>query len=439
MGMKRESGPNVVVIGGGLAGMAAGIYAARMGSRVTLLERSRFLGGRARTDCKDGFYYNLGPHALYRGGPGMKILRDLGIKPTGGAPRSSGQYAVRRGVKHTFPTGMFSMLSTGLFDLPARLEAARLLGSFGKIDHSKAMELTCREWVDREIKHPGVRDFILAVFRLATYANAPDLLSAGVAIEQLKLAVKENVLYIDEGWQTLVDGLAAKAEAAGVSIRTSAKAVAIERDGPGSVVAVRLDEGDRLRADKVIIAVTPGAALDLVEGGSGLLRRWRDDAIPIRAACLDVALATLPRPRATFALGIDAPHYLSVHSASARLAPDGEAMIHLGKYLAPGDSGSDTAERELEALLDLIQPGWRNEVVFRRFLPDLTVYNAIPTAAIGGLAGRPGPPVPDVPGLFMAGDWVGPEGLLADASLASAKLAAELAVRAEPVSLAAAI
>jgi phytoene dehydrogenase-like protein len=369
----------------------------------------------------------------------MKILGELGVHPAGGTPRGSGQYAVRRGGKHTFPSGMFSMLTTGLFELPAKLEAARLLGSFGKTDESGAMGLTCREWADREISHPDVREFILAVFRLATYSNAPDLFSAGVAIEQLKLAVKANVLYIDEGWQTLVDGLADSAEQVGVMIRTGAKCVAVERDGDGSVSAVRLDNGDAIAADRVIIAATPQAALDLVHrSGSAWLKRQAEDSIPVKAACLDVALSTLPRPNATFALGIDAPLYFSVHSASARLAPDGEAMIHLGKYLAPGTAESGSAEPELEALLDLIQPGWRNDVVFKRFMPELTVYNAIPLASRGGLAGRAGPAVPDLRGLFVAGDWVGSEGLLADATLASAKLAAEMAACAQPLGAAAA-
>src|SRR5262245_17861973 len=353
MSPKHDLERQVVVVGGGLGGLAAGTYAASLGCGVTLLERSQFLGGRARTDNKDGFYTNLGPHALYRGGPGMKILRELGINPSGGRPRNTGQFAVKRGAKHTFPSGMFSMLTTGLFDLPAKLEAARLLASLARVDGPGVMGLTCQEWVDREITHPDVREFILSVFRLATYANAPDLLSAGVAIEQLKLAVKDNVLYIDEGWQTLVDGLAEKAVRAGVVIRTGAKCLAIDRDGSGSVRGVQLENGESLDAGKVIVAATPKAAMELIEnGGSSCLKRWADEAIRMRAACLDVALATLPRHKPTFALGIDAPFYLSVHSASARLAPDGEAMIHLGKYLAPGDSGSGSAEQELEALLE---------------------------------------------------------------------------------------
>ena len=63
-------------------------------------------------------------------------------------------------------------------------------------------------------------------------------------------------------------------------------------------------------------------------------------------------------------------------------------------------------------------------MVRQRFLPELVVAHALPEAAFGGTRGRPGPDVPDVPGLYVAGDWVGAEGLLADASLASARAAA---------------
>jgi hypothetical protein len=56
----------------------------------------------------------------------------------------------------------------------------------------------------------------------------------------------------------------------------------------------------------------------------------------------------------------------------------------------------------------------------------MTVSNAIVTAAQGGQKGRPGPEVPNIPGLYVAGDWVGPDGLLSDAALASAREAARL-------------
>jgi hypothetical protein len=135
----------------------------------------------------------------------------------------------------------------------------------------------------------------------------------------------------------------------------------------------------------------------------------------------------LPASEATFALGIDRPLYLSVHSAAARLAPEGGALIHLAKYLPAGHKESaEEDERELEGLMDLIQPGWRERVAHRRFLPDMTVMNWLPAAEEGGQ--RPDAKVKDAPGLFIAGDWVGTEGFLADAALASAREAARLAI-----------
>ena len=47
-----------------------------------------------------------------------------------------------------------------------------------------------------------------------------------------------------------------------------------------------------------------------------------------------------------------------------------------------------------------------------------------------GLAKRPPVAVPGTPGLFLAGDWVGPEGWLSDGSLVSGERAGLLAAQA---------
>ena len=52
----------------------------------------------------------------------------------------------------------------------------------------------------------------------------------------------------------------------------------------------------------------------------------------------------------------------------------------------------------------------------------MVAVSAIPTPASGGLAGRPS--VDRGGGLFVAGDWVGPEGWLLDAALSSGAAAA---------------
>jgi NADH dehydrogenase FAD-containing subunit len=71
-----------------------------------------------------------------------------------------------------------------------------------------------------------------------------------------------------------------------------------------------------------------------------------------------------------------------------------------------------------------VQPGWREVVAHTRFLPSITVSNALVTAARGGTSGRPTASVPGFDNLYVAGDWVGAEGMLLDAAVASAHHAA---------------
>ncbi|HUI26375.1 MAG TPA: FAD-dependent oxidoreductase [Candidatus Kryptonia bacterium] len=416
-----------VVVGGGLGGLAAAIYLARAGRSVTLFEKSRALGGRAATQVENGFHFNLGPHALYRSGAGVKVLRELNVSFSGGVPTVAGSYAIAGGKRHTLPGGFVSLLTTSLFGIVGKLETARLLGAVQKIDAQAANSVTVRDWLDRSIRNREVRQLVQALFRVATYANDPDRQSAGAALEPFQMALADNVLYLHGGWQTLVAGLRAGAEAAGVEILGGTRATGVIHDR--AVRGVRLADGTTHDAAAVIIAATPSDAAALVPD-CHVVRRWADELAPVRAACLDVALSRLPQPQARFALGIDRPMYLSVHSAVAKLAPEAAATICVAKYLAPGASDSKADQQESERLLDLVQPGWRDVVVERRFLPNMLVSGALVTAAMGGVAGRPGPAVPGIEGLYVVGDWVGPTGQLADAALASAKQAAQLVGRA---------
>ena len=50
------------IIGGGIAGLTAAAYLARAGRRVTVFEKAQAIGGRARTEIKNGFAFNIGPH-----------------------------------------------------------------------------------------------------------------------------------------------------------------------------------------------------------------------------------------------------------------------------------------------------------------------------------------------------------------------------------------
>ena len=413
--MTIEDRYDVAVIGGGLAGLTAATYLARAGRRVAVVEKAERIGGRAATRDIDGFRFNLGPHALYAQGAGMSVLQELGVAVRGGLAPINGAFAARDDALHTLPVGPLSLLVTGLLPLSAKLQGALFMAVLPRLETARFDAVTVNDWVHSRFASEESRGLIRALVRLSTYADAPELQSAGSALEQLKAAMR-GVLYLDGGWQSLVDGLRTEAVRAGAHIFTGRPTRRVL--GTDHVTGIQLDDR-RVFASRVLISAGPHEAADLVPY-SQQLKSWADESTPVQVACLDVALERLSRPKALFALGIDQPLYASVHSVAAQLAPDGGALVHVARY---GESFKDVAD-EMRRVLDRLQPGWRERVVHERCLPKMKVSHALVKAAQGGREGRPGPRVPGVAGLFVAGDWVGREGLLADASLASARAAA---------------
>ena len=414
----------VSVVGGGLSGLTAALTLARAGASVVVFEKARQVGGRAASRREEGFVFNQGPHALYLGGAGQSILRELAIPMSGGQPSTRGA-AIFNGRRERLPSTPIDIARTGLLNRPDKLRYAALFARLLTAKPERWQDTSVREWVEQATARPLLRQLLHTFFRLATYAADAEQQSAGAALAQLQIAVRPGVRYLDGGWQTLVDGLREAALAAGVQIETGANAVAIEHGE--HVTGVRLADGRVQPAAAVLAAVEPETLKALVAAGGPAAPRW-PEPVPVRAACLNVALARLPDPEATLALGIDTPLYFSVHSASAKLSPSGGALIHAVKYLS-GDESTDPEvdKSELHSLLDFdaARPG-RDVLVAERFLPRMTVSHALVTACGGGLASRPNVSVAELPGLYVAGDWVGPEGMLADASLASARRAAEM-------------
>ncbi|GLV60502.1 dehydrogenase [Dictyobacter sp. S3.2.2.5] len=412
----------VIIVGGGLAGLSAAALLARAGHAVTLFEKAGGAGGRARTSQQNGFFFNQGAHAFYPHGPGAKVLRELGVSYSGSQPGGPGFFVLADDRLYTAPVKATTLLTTRLLPWAAKMELLNLLVRLQGMKYEEIRDISLGDWLERRVKHEQTRRFVLATMRLATYSNAPELLSAGM----LQFLLHTQVLYLDGGWQTLVDSLEQKARELGVRIVTGARVQAIEVADDG--YRARMADGTSYEAGAVLLATDPKTASALVmDGKHEELRRWSEQALPVRAACLDLALRRLPRPGNTYTLDLDRPLYYSAHSTWARLAPEGGALVHTMKYLRPGETTDpETTRRELEDQMDRLQPGWRAEVVQQYFLPHMIVSNAMVQAHLGGLAGRPGPAVPGLPNLYVAGDWVGPEGGLSDASFASASNAVRL-------------
>ncbi len=114
-------GVNVAVIGAGWAGMAAAVALAQAGTRVTVFEAARHLGGRARTVEIEGKALDNGQHILigaYR--ETLRLMRLVGANPE--------QLLLRQPLSIEYP-GKFRLHAPRL---PAPLHlAAALLGARG--------------------------------------------------------------------------------------------------------------------------------------------------------------------------------------------------------------------------------------------------------------------------------------------------------------------
>ncbi len=410
---------DVVVVGGGLCGLGAAAYLGRAGLSVWVLERASTVGGRAGTARVKGYALNRGPHALYLKGEAYQVLRELGVRFSGRKPDVRG-YALSKGQLHALPVDFLSLLGTGLLTWRAKQELGRFLAVLPRLDASRLEAVSVSEWLSASLSHAESRDVVEAFCRLGSYVHRPDVFSAATAARQLQKALG-GVLYVDGGWQTLADGMAGAAEAVGARIECGVRVEGLTQLA-GARYEVSLADGRVVRASAVVLAVSPHEASRLLESTAGARATENAGAMPVRLATLDVALARAPRERTRFVLGIDRPFYFSVHSAAARIAPSGAALLHVSKYLA-GDEQDPAGDREeLEALLDQAQPGWRSEVVHAQYLPRITVAERLDLAEDGGPRGRPRAEVRGLDGVFLAGDWVQGGSWLADASLGSARV-----------------
>ena len=429
----------VAVIGGGLAGLSAAVNLARQGMAVTLFERSPHAGGRAQTTVKDGYYINFGPHAHYVGAAGRPFLKELGIEPTGNPPANKRAFAFFNGKTQVLPLSLQAIFKTNLLNLGDKVRLLKFFLGLQSIKEESIEHLTVDQWIDSDKNLGGggmaLKGFVQTLAKLTTYTGDTTRLSASAALHQIQLAVKTGVIYLHGGWAQMVDALLKRAEELGVEVISGCEVTGVSKTAETGEFAVLFKDKDLGFVNKtfkgIILAVPPEVVSKLVSS-----KPTAADQVPlllggeqltdVKAACLDICLKELPRPENTFALGIDEPTYFSVHSAAAELTPPNGALIHVAYYLKGGEVGTAQIEKRLEEIMDTLQPGWRDKLVYRRYLANIVVTHKLLSVKNGKLGGY-WTEETNEPGVFVAGDWVGTE-QLADGSLASAKRSSELLI-----------
>ena len=276
--------PSVVVVGGGLAGLAAGIEAADRGASVTLLERRPRLGGATWSFVHRGISFDNGQHVFMRCCEAyLKFLARIGsagdvhlqsrlevpvLRPAGPAG------AIRRS-RGPAPLHLLGTLATyPHLSRRRRLAVIRAALALRRLDPDDIAldRVTAGEWLAARGHDAATVEDFWDLIVLPT-VNVP---AAEVSLKLAAMVFRTGLLTradaADIGWATVplsvLHGEAARRalEAAGADVRTGA-AVRGVRIGPGGRPVVEL-EGERIETDAVVVAVPHDAAGGLLPPGT---------------------------------------------------------------------------------------------------------------------------------------------------------------------------
>jgi isorenieratene synthase len=305
-GPSRPDAPSVVVVGGGIAGLAAATGLAERGVRVTLVEAAPTLGGRVRAwptqtgTMSRGFhaffrqYYNLRA-LLRRTDPTLSRLVPITDYPLQLAPAPGRRPVVDSftNIPRTPPWNLVGFVarspSFGLVDL-TRVDVREALGLLRVRfpDTYSALDgLSAADVLDRLHFPETARHLALEVFARSFFADPRDF-SGGELVGMFHtyfVGSAEGLLFDvpDDDYDTaLWAPLGRRLEGLGVEVATGTIATGLTEAGDGVVVAT--STGD-LAADAVVLAVDTRPLQGLVAEATWLGDDpWRERIAGLRSA-----------------------------------------------------------------------------------------------------------------------------------------------------------
>jgi phytoene dehydrogenase-like protein len=258
---------DVVVVGGGLAGLVAARRLADRGADVTLFERRAEVGGRVRSREVDGFTLDRGFQVMFTSYPAVR--EELDLDRLGLRFFSPGATIARPAHRSTLSdplrdpwSAVESALNTDvtLRDKLLVLKLRRELGKTVPDTVFRGPDQSIREYLDRW----GFSDRFVENFAAPFYGGITldRSLSTSAAVFQYTFAMlSQGATAIPaEGMGAISDQLARRAGRAGVTIETETPVEAVESDEGGVTVET---PGETVSADAAVVATDPKAAAEL--------------------------------------------------------------------------------------------------------------------------------------------------------------------------------
>jgi squalene-associated FAD-dependent desaturase len=420
---------DVVVIGGGFAGLSAATSLATHGFRVAVLERKPVPGGRAYSfaDSDTGDSVDNGQHVMM--GCYAETLKFLERIGTRGQLVYQSRLEIemreldgRRGTLRTarLPGPMHmsaAVMRYGLLTRRERMSAMvaglRLL-RMHRYDRARLGDATVATVMDVLGQGERARRCFWYPLAIATLNEDPHLASAALLAEVLKRAffgrrMDSAFVYSRVGLSDLYCTSATRLiEDCGGLVATHAIVESLEFDADGAVAGVRLRDGRRLNAASFIAAVAPAQLVRMLPEGAGsdpffahlgeiscspiiCVHVWFDRDITDAAFAGFVGTTTqwMFNKRKIFESGAEhVPGYLSFVISGAR------QLIDLGN-----EELLDLVMNDLHAMI----PGSRDARVLKALVLKEKQATMAPSPECDRLRPTVNTPVGN---FFLAGDWI---------------------------------
>jgi zeta-carotene desaturase len=408
--------PDVIVIGAGVAGLRAAVDLAARGARVHVLEAKAVLGGRASSfnDPQTGDRVDNGQHVL--AGCYHETFRFLATLGTADRvrlqPNLDVEFVDRAGIRSRLRCPALPApinLLAGLLEWTALTWADRISAMrMAKVPPASPYE-TVEQWLINNGQTARMREMLWEPLALAalnqpiTEAAAPPfarVLSDMFSKDPRDAALGLPLVPLDE---LFAEPARRFIEARGGDVRIGAAAKVMLREGGGEGSVAVEARGERLSPGAVVCAVPWHALPDLFMGDTGALDATRS-----------AAMATKASPIASLNLWLDRPilqtPFLGLPGRTMQWVFDKQQLFEGTSHLTMVSSGADAVmgmsndELTQMALAEL-----------RQALPDSRAARVLRATVVrerrASFSLAPGqPPRPacrtDIPGLFLAGDWI---------------------------------